>query len=118
MGCLTGHTDAVQAMAFSPDGATLATGGDDRAVRLWNARTGRLVATFTGHTEAVTAVVFSPDGATLATASFDWTARLWNGVLSPAKQTQKICSAVGRSLTEEEWSQYLPNQPYQQICQD
>ncbi|MER7705362.1 trypsin-like peptidase domain-containing protein [Kitasatospora sp. NPDC097605] len=75
---LAGHTEAVDAVAFSPDGKTLATSGDDQTVHLWEVATGRTTATLTGHGDTVWAVAFSPDGKTLATASFDGTARLWD----------------------------------------
>ncbi|GGQ44542.1 nSTAND1 domain-containing NTPase [Couchioplanes azureus] len=76
---LVGHTDDVGAVAFSPDGTLLATGGHDRTVRLWDPATDQPVGDpFTGHTAAVTGVAFSPDGSSLATASSDATVRLWN----------------------------------------
>ena len=51
---LTGHTDAVASVAFSPDGHRLASGSDDHTVRLWNADTGQPIgAPLTGHTDAV-----------------------------------------------------------------
>ncbi|MGP4001322.1 nSTAND1 domain-containing NTPase [Streptomyces sp. 8N706] len=75
---LTGHTQLVRAVAFSPDGRTLATGSKDQTVRLWNVATGKLRTRFTGHTKSVAAVAFSPDGRTLATGSGDKTVRLWN----------------------------------------
>ncbi|MGH3783908.1 MAG: WD40 repeat domain-containing protein, partial [Pseudonocardiaceae bacterium] len=81
---LTGHTNAIRAVAFSPDGHTLATGSVDDTVRLWNvvdpAHPTPLGQPLTGHTNWVTAVAFSPDGHTLATGSNDDTVRLWNVV--------------------------------------
>ena len=72
-----GHTYRVGAVAYSPDGATLATAGDDGTARIWAADTGEQLRTLTGHTDRVWAVSYSPDGATLATAGTDGTARIW-----------------------------------------
>ncbi|WP_438471304.1 nSTAND1 domain-containing NTPase [Streptomyces asiaticus] len=75
---LTGHKGDVGAVAFSPDGHTLATGSDDGTVRLWDPATGRTRRALTSHNGAVRAVAFNPDGHTLATSSADRTVRLWD----------------------------------------
>ncbi|MEU7156821.1 nSTAND1 domain-containing NTPase [Streptomyces chrestomyceticus] len=74
----TGHTGVVTAVAFSPDGRTLATGSVDRTVKLWDTATDRLRGTFIGHIGPVYALAFSPDGRYLATAGDDTTVRLWD----------------------------------------
>jgi WD40 repeat protein len=71
-------------LAYSPDGMVLASAHADRAVRLWETASGRLLVTLTGHTDVVTSLAFSPDGTRLASSSWDATVRLWG--LAPAAE--------------------------------
>jgi YD repeat-containing protein len=60
---------AIHCLAVSSDGTTLAAGGADRTVRLWDVATGRVRATLKGHETEVLCAAFSPDGRTLASGS-------------------------------------------------
>jgi WD40 repeat protein len=74
---LTGHTDEVWSVAFSPDGILLATASSDQTARTWNLATGKCVRLLGKHTAAVYNADFHPDGTLLATASGK-TARTWD----------------------------------------
>ena len=59
---LKGHSKGVRSVAFSPDGKYVATGGDDKTIKLWEVSTKKVIKTLKGHISEVTAVAFSPDG--------------------------------------------------------
>lgn len=63
------HEREIHALAFSPDGRLLATGGQDNKVRIWHVPDGSPVGQPLPHNDEVQQVVFSPDGGMIATAS-------------------------------------------------
>jgi WD40 repeat protein len=72
------RSECVYAVAFSPDGRTLASASSDGTARLWDPATGKERRQLEGHRDGVTAVAFAPDGKTLASGGADHTVRLWD----------------------------------------
>src|SRR5205085_11517599 len=72
------HTGFLRCGVFSPDGRRIATGGRDRAVRLWDAATGLQLSGPLRHSYQPEDVCFSPDGRRLAALCRDGTLRTWN----------------------------------------
>jgi hypothetical protein len=75
---LTGHMDAVRAVAVSADGRLALTGGDDRTLRLWDLPSGRELERFTGRHGRIGCVALSADGRLAASGNRDQTLRLWD----------------------------------------
>ena len=75
---LVGHSDEVLALAASMDGQVLASGGRDRTIRLWDARSNKLIQTFSGHRDAVSTLAFQHFTQMLYSGSHDRTVKMWN----------------------------------------
>lgn len=73
-----GHRDNIFAIAFSPDGARLATCSYDKLVKLWDVASGKEISSLKDHTDAVFSLAFSPDGKRLASGSADRTVKIWD----------------------------------------
>lgn len=85
-------------VAWSPDGSSLAGAGNDTAVHIHDARTGRQVGAMVGHEEPVWGVSWSPDGRRIVSTAEDLTVRVWNAASGEAvfvspPHTPGVCRA-------------------------
>jgi WD40 repeat protein len=75
---LKGHSDIVNAVRITLDGAFVVSGSKDRTVKVWDVEAGTCVGTLEGHRDLVHWVAISPDGLIASTGFLDKTVRLWD----------------------------------------
>ncbi|XP_037552519.1 PWP2 small subunit processome component [Nematolebias whitei] len=73
-----GHFNNMAALAYSPDGQYIVTGGDDGKVKVWNTNSSLCFVTFTEHTSSITNVAFTSSGFVIVSASLDGTVRAFD----------------------------------------
>ncbi|MBS0151397.1 MAG: TIR domain-containing protein [Nitrospira sp.] len=107
------HEQPVRAVQFSKDGRQLFTGSEDRTLRIWEVETSEELSRVV-HDSPVKDVVMTPDGNTVMTATGD--GNVWFSPWRPDDLIEAMCQRLTRNLTQEEWKQYLPNEPYRKTC--
>jgi len=70
----------IRSVCFSPDGKLLATGAEDKQIRIWDINSHTIKLMFTGHEQDIYSLDFSRDGELIVSGSGDKTARIWNMV--------------------------------------
>jgi hypothetical protein len=117
---LSGATTTTTDVAFSPDGRTVAASSADDTVLVWDTASHEEIGPPLRASEApATSVAFSPDGSTIASSGIDGTVALWYQILfrfDPSAVLGRLCGLVGRNLTQAEWNEFLPGQPYRRTC--
>eukprot|EP01104_Vermistella_antarctica_P010853 TRINITY_DN2938_c0_g1_i1.p1 TRINITY_DN2938_c0_g1~~TRINITY_DN2938_c0_g1_i1.p1 ORF type:complete len:547 (+),score=107.35 TRINITY_DN2938_c0_g1_i1:163-1803(+) len=91
------HKGEVNAVAFNSSGSTLATGSNDKMIKLWDARSGNLKATLPGSMGSVMCVKFSSNGKFVLGASTDNAARIWD--LDQCRVRHTLTGHIGKVFT-------------------
>ncbi len=116
---MRGHEADLSSIAASNDGKWLATGSEDRTVRVWNlaaSNPSQSSIVLRGHEGPVVMVSAGPDNRSLLTWGKDRTARRWT--LDQDVLLGEAHEIVGRNLSSQEWNQYFPGQAYRKTFDD
>ena len=104
----------VMTVAFTPDGSTIATGGTDGTVRLWDADTLKQIGSNLPHVdnEPTTAMVVDDDQLLAVSAI----GKLYRWDLDADRWADQACLVANRTMTRSEWRVFLPGLPYDPAC--
>ncbi|UUU23082.1 nSTAND1 domain-containing NTPase [Streptomyces sp. DSM 40750] len=107
--------EPVSALAFSPDGKTLAVGGASGTLRLWDVASAQpLGSPLPTSGDGILDLAFSRDGASLLASGAHVPLRTYP--VSADRTTAAVCQRADGGLTREQWRLYLPEVPYRRVC--
>ncbi|MGW0709448.1 nSTAND1 domain-containing NTPase [Streptomyces sp. NPDC002643] len=113
-----GSPEEIGSVALSPDGGTLAVGGDEGTLQLWDLDTRQpLGGPLPTPGEAITSLAFAPDGQTLYASGTHVPVQRYD--LDSAHALRRVCArAGGQDMTRTTWRTYLPDATYRKVCDD
>ena len=109
-----GHKGPVYTVTFSPDGRHAASGGGDQVIRVWEPTTGEEAARYRGHIGTVRTLAFAPDGERLVSGGLDRTVRVWD--VDWARWPGLLCDWMQQTVSVEDWTQVMGDEPYDPVC--
>jgi WD40 repeat protein len=105
--------NAVWALEFSPDGSMLAASGGDSA-SLWDVATGAQIGPRLAAGSRESMLDLASDGRRLLITSGNGQGAIWR--IDPESWARRACTLANRTLTREEWEEFLPGRPYEPAC--
>jgi WD40 repeat protein len=108
------NVGGVATLAFSSDGKTLAISGLDPVTSLWDVASGTQIGPKLPTGSRKTMLDQSPDGRHLLTTAANGQGVVWD--INPESWKQRACDLANRTLTREEWDEFLPGRPYKPAC--
>jgi WD40 repeat protein len=107
--------NGVYDLEFSPDGRTLAVSGLDPVASLWDVATGTQIGPQLSAGDRRTMIDFSPDGRRLLETHGNGQGAVWD--VDPVSWERRACALANRTLSREEWEEFLPGRPYRPSCE-
>src|ERR671918_2758739 len=101
-------------LEFSPDGRTLAISGFEPAASLWDVATGTQIGPQLIAGDRRTMIDLSADGRQLLEVHGNGQGAVWD--VDPDSWKRRACDLANRTLTREEWEEFLPGRPYEPAC--
>ena len=101
-------------LEFTPDGRTLAVSGWENVASLWDVATGTQIGPRLTAGSRRTTLDVSPDGLRLLMTASNGEGAVWD--IDPELWERRACAIANRTLTPEEWAEFLPGRPYEPAC--